>query len=444
MPILRTAIVIVFLAMSFGEKASAEAEPELGIDKTTHGVVRQVKAKKRAQEYVRKRGWVQGENAKKDGGSFFVAIGVGTNTMTPTDPGWVGGRTFAFDEALLRAKAKLAEYVGTQISTSLKRDYERNMGKPAQKNEVPDQSGASVPDDAVGKMKLLLKAKLDQALAKEGIKPDSPEAPEAVVRLLREKNMEKAVEAVAKARVSGVQVAKVFESKGEGRKGQIAVIAIQSDKLKRMADAIASENYSAIPPGKAKKPIMDQVPTDPDILSASFGVQQTRDENGRYVLISYGQSFPFIPDDEDELEMAIDAAQLEAKSGIRSFAGENVVVLQNSNKGTSLQTLTENMESRQFNQQDKKSIEASAESVNISGIEVLMDEEMEHPFTGRQMVVSVAIWSPKGGLSARSLGEKMQEPSAQSAGSADSQQWGQADYGGGYQAEGADVDEDDF
>jgi len=221
MPILRTAIAILFLTLSFSDNAAAQAEPELGIDKTTSGIVRQIKAKKRSQDYVRKRGWVQGENTKKDGGLFFVAIGVGTNTMTPTDPGWVGGRTFAFDEALLRAKAKLAEYIGTEISTSLKRDYERNMGKAPGKNKAdPTNSAPSIPDDSIGKMKLLLKAKLDQALAKEGIKPDSPEAPKAVERLLREKSMEKAVESVAKARVSGVQVAKVFESKGEGKKGE--------------------------------------------------------------------------------------------------------------------------------------------------------------------------------------------------------------------------------
>ncbi len=445
MLILKITISLIFLIGSFGSQAWAQAEPEMGIDKTTPGVVQQKKVKTRAQDYVRERGWQQGENTKKDGSLFFVAIGIGTNTMTPSDPGWVGGRTFAFDEALLRAKAKLAEFIGMEISTSLKRDYERNMGN-APKNEETEtvNVGPSIPDDSIGKMTLLLNASLDQALAKQGIKPDSPAAPAAIKKFLREKSMEKAIEAVAKARVSGVQVAKVFESKGDGKKGQIAVIAIQSDKLKRMADAIASENYSSIPLGNPKKPILDQVPTDPAVLSASFGVQQTRDENGRYVLVSYGQSFPFIPDDEDELEMAADAAQLEAEAGIRSFAGENVSVLKSSNKSTSLQTLAENMESRQFNQQDKKSIESIAKSLKISGMRVLTEEEIEHPFTGKQMVVSVVTWSPEGGTSARSLGQRMKEPTTQNSGSGDSGQWGKGDYGSGYQAEGADVDEEDF
>jgi hypothetical protein len=102
------------------------------------------------------------------------------------------------------------------------------------------------------------------------------------------------------------------------------------------------------------------------------------------------------------------------------------------------------MESRQFNQQDKKSIEAVAESLKISGMRNLMDEEMEHPLTGKQMVVSVVTWSPEDGMSARSWGERMEEPTSENSGSGDSRQWGKADYGDGYQAEGADVDEDDF
>ena len=227
MLILKITISLIFLIGSFGSQAWAQAEPEMGIDKTTPGVVKQKKVKKRAQDYIRERGWQQGENTKKDGSLFFVAIGIGTNTMTPSDPGWVGGRTFAFDEALLRAKAKLAEFIGMEISTSLKRDYERNMGNAPKKEETETvNAGPSIPDDSIGKMTLLLNASLDQALAKQGIKPDSPAAPAAIKKFLREKSREKAIEAVAKARVSGVQVAKVFESKGDGKKGQIAVIAI--------------------------------------------------------------------------------------------------------------------------------------------------------------------------------------------------------------------------
>lgn len=445
MPILRIATAMIFLMTFFGSQAWAQAEPELGIDKTTPGVVQQVKAKKRAQEYVREKGWQQGENTKKDGSIFFVAIGTGTNNIPSSEQGWSGGRTFAFDEALLNAKKDLVKFISTEISTSLKNEVTANLGNvPGKKPSGADNAGPSIPDDSIGKMKLLLKAKLDQALAKEGIKPDSPEAPAAVEKILQEKSMEKAIAAVAKARVSGIQVFKVFESKLDGKRGQIAVIAIQSDKLKLMADAIASENYSSIPPGKPKKSILDQIPTDPVVLSASFGVQQTRDENGRYVLISYGHSFPFIPDNEDSLEMAYESAQLEAEAGIQSFAGESVSVFNSQDKSTNIQTLADNMEKVEYNEQRKKSIEAVSKSLKISGMRPVMEEEMEHPFTGKQIVVSVVTWSPEDGMSGRSLGQRMQEPASDNSGSADSNQWGKADYGSGYQAEGAEADEEDF
>lgn len=439
-------LVILFFGMGANQPAIAEGEPELGIDKATPGVVRNEKVRTRARKYIQERGWKAGKNAKKDGSTFFVAVGIGTNTMTPSDPGWVGARALSFDEALISAKGKLAKFISTEISTSLKREYERNLGKaPEQKDVATEAAPPAVPDDVIGMAQALLKARLNEALVEEGVKPGSKEAPEAVQKLLSEKTLEKEIAAVAKARVSGVQVAKIFESKAGGKGGQFAVIAIQSDKLKRMADAIASQNYASLPSGKPKRPIVDQIPTDPEVLATMFGVTQTRDESGRFVMVSYGQSFPFLEDDEDELEMAFDSAQLEAEAYIRNFAAENVEVFQSMKKGTSLKTLAKDKKQREFHQSDKKRIEAIAESLKITGLENVYEAEMSHPFTGRQMVVSVVTWSPESGMSGRALGKSMEAPPPGVGGSQGSgDQWGKGDYGSGYSAEGQDVDEEDF
>lgn len=422
-----------------------EPEPEMEIDKTTPSEAKGETAKQRARRYIQDKGWQRGENTKKDGNVFVVNIGTGTNSMPASDPGWQGGRVFAFDEALLMAKKTIAKTISTEISRSLKRDYQANLGNARKNKEVEAANAApSIPDDLVGKTRLLLKAKLDQALAQEGIEPDSPEAPAAVERLLREKSMEKAITALAQTRLSGIQVAKVFESKGEENRGQFAVVAIQSEKLTRMADALASENYSSIPPGKPKKRIADQIPKDPKVLFASFGVQQMRDENGRFVLVSYGQSFPFIEDDQDELEAAYDSAELEANAQIRTFAGEQISVLESKKSAVSLETLVAGQERQQFNEQRKDRIDAISKRLKISGMQRIYEEEMRHPFTGKQIAVAVVTWSPQSGTAARARGKRMEKPVTQAPGQGESGQWGKADHGGSYQAEGAGVDEDDF
>ncbi len=101
-----------------------------------------------------------------------------------------------------------------------------------------------------------------------------------------------------------------------------------------------------------------------------------------HVLISYGHSFPFIPDNEDSLEMAYDSAQLEAEAGIRSFAGESVSVFNSQDKSMNIQTLADNMEKIEYNEQRKKSIEAVSKSLKISGMRPLAKDRSDFHHLG--------------------------------------------------------------
>ena len=265
----------------------------------------------------------EGENIRKNGELFFISIGTGTIEAPRSHRQFAASRVAAYNKAMLAAKRNMVEHLKDAIQTETEHMYAEGSFSAPSSAEQPK------PDDSstLGKIHRLINAKLDKALRAEGIDPDKASKAalaKAAKNKLKEESFSKLIAATAQAYVCGMQVYKSFEYSPANKKGQIGVITIWSPKLQKMAEAMLGNG--TVPSEMPKRPIFQQIPSDPAVLLTTFGVQQKVNENGNLVLVSFGQEGA-ITDSPSSANAAYRKAQLNAMAGIREFAGENVAVL---------------------------------------------------------------------------------------------------------------------
>ena len=351
------------------------------------------------------RKWVCGLNTKADGSKFFISIGRSAIKAPPTHKNYINSRVLAFNKAMLDAKSQMAEYLGAEILAECERAIaEGAAARPAPQSEA-DQVGA--------KLKQLLIAKLNAKLKEEGIDPiaDPAKAKAALGEIVNQDEMKKFTSVAARAEMIGIQACCTFEGTPAGESGHIGVIAIWSPKLQAMAASILTG--APVPRVGAKKPIAQQISTDPATLISTFGVQQKIDESGDLVLVSFGQAGA-ASESDTSAEIARDKARVNAMSSLREFAGEQVAVatdVLNAESTTEFENSGENYVDESSYQ---KKIRATADRMNISGIAPLKTYRFKHPVCGRTVYGCVVTWCPKQAGQARMLRETMANPSATS------------------------------
>ena len=187
----------------------------------------------------------------------------------------------------------------------------------------------------------------------------------------------------------------------ETKQGEIGVVAIWSPVL---AETAASLTSASVPAAfkKGKKSIKEQIPTDTAILLSTFGVQQKIDENGNYVLVSYGQSAARTSNSRAK-NAAYNKARLDADGQIRSFAGEAVVCSDALSEAE--QSLDYNLEGQLPDYNDESSYNEYQQSVGknleINGITTIHRWTAVHPVSGQTVYGVVRMWSPVSGMKAR-------------------------------------------
>ena len=62
-------------------------------------------------EYLESKGMAEGENTKKDGSSYYVAVGYGVIQSPLDNRNYTDSRVNAYNKAMLDAKAKMAEFL---------------------------------------------------------------------------------------------------------------------------------------------------------------------------------------------------------------------------------------------------------------------------------------------------------------------------------------------
>lgn len=442
------------------ENAGSAPEDAVG----NEAAVEEISVRDMIDNYLASKGWTEGENTKGSG-KFYVATGVGDIQAPLDNRGYIGSRVNAYNKAMLDAKAKMAEYLGVAIASETERTYAEDMNgldlpaedmAASEPNQIVDEvksvattvaAAASEVDVVLEanpitcKLKRLFVAKLDSVLRAEGIDPDADKAAAEVAakKILASDQYRKVISSLAKAEITGMQVCCSFEGVPSGKKGQIGVIAIWSPKLQAMAAAMS--NGGKLPGGMGKKPIKEQIPGDKAVLMSTFGVQQKIDENGRLVLVSYGQAGA-ATDSSMSANAAYDKARMNAMSALREFAGETVAVARDSMQAESVEAFEDNSEEYEDQSAFKSKIEAAAAAMNIAGISTVKRWECKHPLAGRMVYGVVCAWSPEQAASAGAMRQSMQN--AGSGVSTPAAAKPVVNTAGSIAKQGADADEDAF
>ena len=386
-------------------------------------------------EYLVAKGMTEGENTKKDGSSYYVAVGYGVIQSPLDNRNYTDSRVNAYNKAMLDAKAKMAEYLEISIRTETEHDYaEGNFGG----NEAAEQDELSIG----AKLKRLSTAKIDDALRAEGLDPDSADraARERIAKKqLNSDFYKKVISTAAKAEITGMQVMCSFEGVPSGKKGEIGVVAIWSPKLQAMAQSIS--RGGKLPSGVGKKPIKEQIPSDKKVLLSTFGVQQKIDESGHLVLVAFGQAGA-VTDSPQSANAARNKAKMQAMAAIREFAGESVAVTTDAINAESVEEFENAAESYEDASSYSQKVKAVAESLKISGIATIKNWEAKHPLTGRTVYGAVCSWSPESAARAQSMKRTM-DAAASGAGTGTTPQPA-ANPNGSLQGQGTEADEDAF
>ncbi|MGN0852018.1 MAG: DUF6844 domain-containing protein [Kiritimatiellia bacterium] len=357
-------------------------------------------------EYIASKGWVEGRN-EKAGKRFFVAKGTGVIQAPRASQQYIDSRVNAYNKAMLEAKKAMVEYLGAEIATETEKEYAEGSAA----NPPPPTEGQEV----AGKLKQFLYAKLNKALASEGIDPvqDPAAAKKALGKQLNSEKYKKLISTMAQAKVLGFQAACTFEGSPSSGKGEIGVVAIWSEKLQQMASSIVTG--APVPPVGGKKPISAQVSADPKVLMSTFGVQQKIDESGDLVLVGFGQAGA-ISESKTSANAAKTKAKQAAMAAIREFAGEQVAVATATLNAESSEEFESGAEVYSNESAMKEKIKAAAGRMNIAGIAPLRNVKCKHPLNGKTVFVCAVTWAPKQANQARALKSSMAKPMAPGAG----------------------------
>lgn len=383
---LPTFLLSALCAASFAQEATpAAAEPETVIP--NEAAVEEKSVRDMIDDYLAAKGWSEGRNEKGDS-FFYAAVGISSIQAPLEERGYIDSRVNAYNKAMLKAKAQMAEFLEISIRTETEHSYaEGNIGG----NEAAEADEMSIS----AKIKRLLVAKLDEALREEGIEPESADqaARERVAKKqLNSDVYSKLIRTAAKAEITGMQVCCSFEGVPRGKKGEIGVVAIWSPKLQSMASSL--KTGCALPSvANGKKPIREQIPTDTMALLSTFGVQQKIDENGRMALIGFGQAGA-VTDSSQSGVAAENKARLQAMAAIREFAGESVAVVTDCLNAETVEEFENAAEEYENVSAYSQKIKAVSEAMNISGIATVKRWNRKHPLTGKTVYGVVCSWSP--------------------------------------------------
>ena len=391
------------------------------------------------QEYLDAKGWTEGQNAKKDGSRIYVSTGYGTILAPLEDINYPLSRMNAYTKAMLDAKTKMARYLEIWIRT----ETENALIAPP-RDSAGSASVDGEPSDMgmVSKIKLLANAKLNAALRAEGLDPDKAdrEARErAAKKLTQSEEFSKVTSAGARAEITGMQAACSFECVPPGQQGQIAVVAIWSEKLQSMALSISRGGKPQ--GGIGKRPVKEQIPTDKKVLLSTFGVQQKIDENGNLVLVAFGQSGA-PTDSPSGKNIAYKRARLLAESAIREFAGETVMTDEDMTAAESYEQFENAAPDYKNASSYTQRVKAKADEMKISGISTIKEWGCKHPLSGRMVYGVVCSWSTESAAQAQSMKRTMDAAAAGARGYGAPQPV--TNPNGSLQGQGADADEDAF
>ena len=381
-------------------------ETDISTEKTADSLI---------DEFLNERGWLRGQkNTKKDGSTFYVATGVGVIAAPINHKNYNNSRILAYDKAILAAKADLARQLEVELSSSVMSSLEHTEGEI---NETPNQELEALdreapPSGILDKTTLWISKKLDNALKAEGYDIDSEKAKTQAERerirerakaIINQEAFQKQMSAAATMSISGLQAFYTVEAQN-GDNGEIGVVAIWSEKLRKVAESI--QTGALIKGAKNGKTIKEQIPASKKELLSTFGVQQKINERGEYVLLSFAQGAAASSSSTSK-RVAYSKARLQAETQIRQFAGETVSMSEVQQSAEQKQEFDD--ASFDYSNQDsfKQFQKSVAGAMKCNGIAEVYRWTAVHPISGKPVFGVICSWSPSGAASAREVKKAM-------------------------------------
>lgn len=373
-------------------------------------------AKKIIEEYLISRFGKRNGVMQNKNGQFIATIGIGTIQAPKDDKNYNQARVNAFDKAMLDAKAKMAKFLEQEISVAVESAYAEIPEQLDGPEQEMAKAIATMDDDSiVGKAKKLISKKLDNALRKEGYDPDevkagneakTKEIKRKIDNILSKDEFKKVISSGAKSVISGGQALYTVEV-AVGKRSEIGVAFVWSPMLARMANSLVTGR--PVEGAKAKKPIIQQITKNADVLISTFGVQQKVNERGEYVLVSYGQSTA-ISSSSRAQQAASDKAKMNAEAMIRQFAGEYVSVNETQENAELTLEYRDDLLPDYNSLNSYKATQATmAKKMVINGIDEIYSWDAIHPISGQTVYGVVCTWSPKQAQEAREYKKKIEE-----------------------------------
>ena len=386
-------------------------------------------------------GFSEGPNELADGRQVFVSSGRATVEVALEHPGFLEGRGAAYEIAYLRAKAAMAQFLGTEVAASTSFELLENASWT--EGQVADGERLTQFQRIRQKSADLTEAQLDAALTEldPGHDPDrygSRDERETAYRSA----VERELRAAAARYVQGAMPLAVYEGPVETAY-VIQVGLVWTARNARLAGVIGS---GAVPlAGPAGKAVVDEwLPQTVEDLVARWGVHRLINAAGEQVLVAFGQAAPrnTSPDRARRAEeTALQIAALRAQAALGAFVGETVESERTEDTQALALEYADAATAAAVDRAFAERIRTHVDPVELEGVRSVGRWVEAHPANGQRVAVAAVAWTPSGVLAARRVQETMNDPDEATSPAAGDTDGGT---GGAGVLEGVNVDPDDL
>lgn len=264
-------------------------------------------------------------------GDKYIMVNVQVINAKPSDERFTFSKIVAYEKAYMNAQKDMLMSVYGRIAVEKVMEYfqddstgvqEKFLAEVTRQNEVKNQL-----ERVYDKLSTLTEAKLDKALAKEGVEPAKLNGLDVKKKqeLFKDAFTKRTIKSFTAKSTQGFFVMKSFYGVDRSGAPAVGIIAAKSPITYAVASDIAHQRAPSIKKESGRK-ALSLLPEKGDDFLAEMGVRFFFDETGRPALVSYGQAASVSKGDDVTrrsklLNAAGEKARLQAETQIAEFIG---------------------------------------------------------------------------------------------------------------------------
>ncbi len=313
----------------------------------------------RAASFIAEQGWNQGQNGEGES-SFYVSIASRSYPCKADDREFDRCRQQAFDEMMLNAKAAIAQKLAVEVAT----EYRALAAEPDGWSRVVSGSGSN--GSLRGEIAQQVSAAIQAELRSKGIDPASPAAADYLKNLMLIDTFDRAIRAVARAEIGGVQAFRVYEEVKSSGSGSVAGVLTWSPRSRQLQKALLGigEAPQGAPSENISRWLMGL--DAEEVLLFTGGCQARFNERGELSLVGFGRSNARTKSDR-ALDNAYEKANIEALAQMRNYLGELVLLEGQIAGGSTMTELAEGESRYRSTEEFARQIRTRADSLSMPG-----------------------------------------------------------------------------